>query len=557
MDRFGDDTTETIVMVTGTQVGKTEALLNMTGYAIDQDPGPTLIVYPTQDLAEYAANKRILKMVAASPKLAAHYIEGKSTKLEMQFDAMYLSFGWSNSPATLASKPCRRVLLDETDKFPIQSGKEADPVSLAFERTKNFWDRKRVLASTPTTEIGPIWTHYIASDGKREYFVPCPHCGAVQQLKMLNIRWPEGATPSTAKALAWYECDSCKQRIEDRHKMKMLRAGEWRWVTWDDGAFVEAPEPEVPPSSVGYHLSSLYSPWVTWGQVAEQFLMSQEHPELLMNFVNSWLGEPWRTRAEKRKSDLVLSRSWTHQRGEVPADALLLTAGVDCQKDHFYWVVRAWGYKVTSWLVDYGRVETWGELENILVHQVYRDNAGGEYIVALAAIDSGYKPDDTYEFCVSWSDMAIPVKGSSTRLAPLYTVSALDSKAGGSLKLISVDTHQAKDFISGRLDGKEAGQAGAWMVPADCDRSYADQIVAEHKIQTRAKKGGGLVEEWRQIGHQPNHYLDCEVYAYVAAELARVRYLVPPLNEPEKAIQPAPVVANDPFTNRKPLLDRR
>ena len=90
---------------------------------------------------------------------------------------------------------------------------------------------------------------------------------------------------------AYYRCKSCKQRIDDRQKMQMLRAGKWRAEKKADG----------PTHAVAYHLNSLYSPWVTFGDIAAKFLASKDAPEDLMNFINSWLAEPWVNKANRMK----------------------------------------------------------------------------------------------------------------------------------------------------------------------------------------------------------------------------------------------------------------
>lgn len=51
MDEFNNYETEKIVFVKSTQVGGTECLQNMVGYIVQQDPSPTMIVYPTDVLA--------------------------------------------------------------------------------------------------------------------------------------------------------------------------------------------------------------------------------------------------------------------------------------------------------------------------------------------------------------------------------------------------------------------------------------------------------------------------------------------------------------------------
>ena len=46
MDAFTDPYCEEITVMAASQIGKTEAMLNMLAFLIDQDPGPTLMVLP-------------------------------------------------------------------------------------------------------------------------------------------------------------------------------------------------------------------------------------------------------------------------------------------------------------------------------------------------------------------------------------------------------------------------------------------------------------------------------------------------------------------------------
>ena len=69
MDEFTNWETEKIVFCKPTQVGGTEALNNMLGYVVAQDAAPTLIVYPTDELAEFTSDNRIRPMIQACPEL--------------------------------------------------------------------------------------------------------------------------------------------------------------------------------------------------------------------------------------------------------------------------------------------------------------------------------------------------------------------------------------------------------------------------------------------------------------------------------------------------------
>lgn len=127
MDELINYDTERIIFVKPTQVGGTEALQNMLGYVIQQDPSPTMIVYPTDILAKSISENRLEPMIMATRTLKSLYNKNESSQLELQFDGMYLSLAGSNSPSSLASKAIKYLFLDEVDKYPGSSKKESDP----------------------------------------------------------------------------------------------------------------------------------------------------------------------------------------------------------------------------------------------------------------------------------------------------------------------------------------------------------------------------------------------------------------------------------------------
>ena len=514
MDAFNDPDIEEIILVKPTQVGGTESLQNIVGFIIAQDPSPVLIVYPTLDLAEYTSKNRLQPMIELCPVLFDRYREDESKILELQFDGMYIVLAGANSPASLASRPIRFLLLDEVDKFPAASGKEADPISLARERTKTFtFNKKIVMASTPTVKRGPIWQAMEGADELRKYYVPCPHCGHYQTLRFKQIKWPEGLDRVEAAAHCWYECEKCKGTITDSHKPQMLRNGVWK-----------AERTNGSTRKTAFHMNAIYSPWVRFGDVVYEFLRSKDFPDLLKNVVNSWFAEPWEQTEVKMNSDKVLERQTDYEENIVPAGTRLITAGVDVQKGYFYYTVRAWGNHMTSWNITHGMAETWDDIEYIM-NLPFKDMDGQEFQINLCGVDSGDQTDDVYDFCVKNQEWAVPVKGSSLPMLSRYKISTIDktdSKAYG-MKLYIVDGGQYKDMIAGRLNRQNG--TGSWMVYKGCDQDYAEQICSEEKVIE--KKGGREVEVWKTKGsHTANHYLDAEVYASLAADLLHVRYLL-------------------------------
>ena len=515
MDAFSDEMVEEIIFVKPTQVGGTSAMENMLASAIAQDPAPAMCVYPSDDLAERTVESKLDPMIKSCKILAAKYRINDSKKLALKFTDMVVYLTGANSPADLASTNIRYLFMDEVDKFPGASKKEADPVSLAKERTKTFFNRKIFMASTPTLKTGHIWKAKEAADVEKHYFVPCPHCGAFIELKFTQIKWPskEDVPENADRAeMATYVCQECGCVITDQDKGKMLAAGRWKPVR----------QKTQHPKSVAFWMNTLYSPFTRFSDIAREFMRSKDDPELLHNFANSWLAEPWEDTKLKTNAEMVMERQTETPEWTLPPWTKLVTGGIDVQENCLYWTIRAWGDYMTSQNISHGQALSMGEVERIMNTELTMPN-GEKVMVNLALMDSGDQTEDVFEFCALNSDWALPCKGTTTMLSHyrLSTVNKAGSRANG-MTLVLVDGGKYKDQIAARMR-KENG-TGAWMVYQGCDLDYAEQVTAEHKITERS--GGKEVQRWvLKTSHADNHYLDCEVYAAAAADVLGVRNL--------------------------------
>ena len=542
MDEFNSYETEEIIFVKPTQVGGTECMNNMLGWVIMQDPSPVEIVYPTQELAETVSAKRLQPMIKASDPLKRKY-DDTSKVLELGFSDMFVKIVGSNSPVGVASFAMKYLFIDEIDKFPGASKTEADPVSLAEERTKTFRGRKIFKTSTPTIRTGHIWRAKESADLEKHFFVPCPHCGEMIELNFANLRWPgksrdlteaygaetvkeqlqalgasdaddgEDLSDADRAEYAYYVCQECGAVITNQQRLRMLQSGEWLPVRRET-RFVR---------KVCFWINTLYSPFVSFSEIARNFLKSRDDPEKLQNFTNSWLAEPWEDTKLKTSAELVLDRQTDLPEFIVPEWAKMLTGGVDVQKDCLYWTIRAYGDYVTSQNVCHGQAMSWEELADVMNSTYYMQD-GTPMVVCLALIDSGFNSDDVYDFCASNSEWAVPSKGSSTEMLGHYklsTVNRADSRADG-MTLVVIDSGKYKDMIASRMH-RQNGK-GSWMVYQGCDFVYCQQVTAEQKVSE--KKGGVLKQVWKpKASHADNHYLDCEVYSLAAADINGVRML--------------------------------
>lgn len=516
MDTFNDPDVQQITFCKPTQVGGTEALINMLGWVISQNPSPSMIVYPSDDLAKDISNDKLQPAFKKTPSIREKFQITNSKELKLKFDGMTLYLRGAGSPSKLASKAIKYLFFDEIDKMGGASKKEASPYNLALERTKTFrYSRKIYACSTPTLKTNYIWTLYEQAEERKHFVVPCPHCGEYIELLWKQVKFPkerEDLSISERASQAVYVCQACGCTIADKDKPDMLRKGYWKTV--DKACKGKA-------KSVAYWLNSLYSIFVNWSDAAKEFMESLPDPEKLQNFVNSWLAEPWVNTMLQTDEELVKKKETEYPAFVVPPWARLLTGGVDIQETSLYWTIRAWGDFMTSQNIAHGQVLSFREIER-LMNLEYEKPDKTKMIVNLALIDSGYNADDTYDFCVLNGEWAMPAKGASN---PDYhfkisKIDKQDSKANG-LPLVLVNTETYKDAIASRMQ-KEKDAMGSWLVHKDCDDEYAKQVTSEHKIATRS--GNRMVQRWvKKLSHGDNHYLDCEVYAMAAAEIMGAR----------------------------------
>ena len=522
MDAMNDPYIREIYFCKASQIGGTEALLNMLLYIADKDPAPTMIVYPSDDLAKDISTDRIKPAIRLIPQLKGKFLENSSKELKLNFKGMKIYLRGSNSPGKLASKPIKYLFFDEIDKMGGASKKEASPYNLAKERLKTYRSQSKLFAcSTPTIRINYIWNLHENADEVRHYFVPCPHCGEMIELNWKQIKFqedPEKQMSAYERAqTAVYVCPECGCLITDGQKPEMLRKGEWRAVKKRGVG---------KPKTVGFWINSLYSIFVTWADAAEEFIKSAGNPEELQNFVNSWLAEPWEDRSVSADAQMVLDRQTELPEFRIPGWAMLLTGGVDIQETSVYWSIRAWGKNMTSQGIAHGQVAHLSQIERIM-NTYYEKENGDKMIVDLCLIDSGNDTDLVYNFCVGKEDWAMPCKGASNNMLSTFKISIINkagSKANGR-PLVMVDGGKYKEMIYARLRREKIGEgSGAYMTYKGTDEEYAQQLTAEQQVIER--RNGGIKMVWvPKTAHADNHYLDTEVYSAAAADIMGVRSL--------------------------------
>lgn len=479
---------EKIVFMKGAQIGGTEIGNNWIGYIIDQAPGPMLVVQPTVEMCKRWSKGRLAPLIEETAVLRNKIKDPRSrdsgnTVQSKEFTGGTIVITGANSAVGLRSMPVRYLFLDEVDGYPGDANNEGDPVSLAIQRTTTFSRRKIFIVSTPTIEgISRIEREFEASD-KRYYHVPCPNCNTFQILKWSQVRWDSFNT--------YYICIECKQKIHNHQKTTMLANGQWRSSSKSKIA--------------GFHLSSLYSPWLSWDQAVQNFLHAKNNEQLLKVWVNTTLGETWVDKGEAPDWERLFERRESYPIGIVPIGGLVLTAGVDVQKDRIEVEIVAWGKNNESWSIDYQVHDLNKKHLLTLMNTLFKCEDNLDRPISMMAIDAGYATQEVYSWIRSLPQgRVIAVKGVDKALVPLGRPGKVDR----CVKLWPVGVSILKSELYSLLK-----QTGYCHFPS-YDPEYFKQLTSEQLV-TKIHKGYPK-REWQKTRDR-NEALDCRIYARAAS----------------------------------------
>ena len=541
MDAICDARNKEVVVMAGSQLGKSEVLLNVIGYHIDQDPAPILMIQPTESMAQAFSKDRIANgLLRATPALQNKVKDPRArdsgnTTLHKIFPGGSLSLVGANSPAGLASRPIRILLADEVDRFPASAGSEGDPISLGKKRTSTFFNRRIVSVSTPTIRgVSRIEEAYLQSD-QRRYYVPCKHCDHHQTLKWANVKW-EKDKPETAA----YVCDECGTLWSDADRRWSIRNGTWQAEAEFDGI-------------AGFAISGLYSPWTPLSEGVIEFLRVKKSPEQLKVWTNTYLGESWEDEGETiEEFGLIERKESLHQ---TPKEVIVVVAGADVQDDRVEITFQGFGRDSESWILEhqivYGDPSTpqlWTAVESQL-SRTFETEDGRSLALRSAAIDSGHFTQNVYEFCGKhFSKRWFAVKGVGGEGRAIAGKPTRNNIAKIRLFPVGVDT--AKDLLFARLRIQEPGPGYIHFADSLNDE-YFRQLTAE-KVVTRFSKGYKK-RVWMKLRDR-NEALDTAVYCLAAYAIINIDVNVLASKIEARTEEPTPV---EPEVEPTPGVRRR
>ncbi len=526
-DAFSNPEVRIITVIKSGQTGYTTEMLNILGYTIDEAPGPTLVVYPTETNAIRFSKRKLSPMLRDTPRLHGKVSDvkkkdGANSTLEKTFPGGFISIVGGASVNSLSAQSIMYLIIDEKDRIPKSSGNEGSTDDILSKRLQGFLEvYKKINISTPTIKnFSAIENDYLSSN-QMQCYVPCPECGYYQTLKFEQLKGWRIAKGVYDLSKTYYECENpdCKVHLYERDKYWMLKKKEWR-----------ADKPER-TNHYGFKINELYSTLSTWEYIVDQFIKCKDNPAKLQTFYNLVLGETFEDLESSIDDNVLIGRREEYTSSKLPEGIIVLTAGIDIQGDRAEVVVKGWGLGEENWFIEfktfYGSPQVvYSKNPENLYYQIetyldktFTHSSGIRLRISAVGIDTGFATRYVQRWVKKvrkngklWIFALQGDKGKSG--APVLNRPTTNNKLG--IKQFTVGTATCKTIIFARLAIDEYGP-GYMHFNMDCNEEFFKQLAGSEKALPLYKNGQPVGKKYVQVRAR-NEKLDCEVYNYAALD---------------------------------------
>jgi len=526
MDAFTDPRVRHLVLVSASQIGKSELENNIVGYIIDQDPSSILFIQPTTIDAKEYSKLRIAPMLRDTPCLRRKVAAPKSrdsgnTILQKTYPGGILTLCGSTEAHALCSKPIRYVIGDERDRWAVSAGKEGDPWELAMARQTTFYNAKAVEVSTPTIKGDSAIAKSFVKGTMERWKTKCPHCGEYHEIQWKNIRYEtevsevNGERTCTIKNVLWF-CPGCAC-VSDEATMKKQPA---RWEADNPGAYKNGVR--------SFWLNAFVSPWASWDSICLKFENAKGDTNKMQVVYNTCFGQLWEDRSGLQDPDTLLGRREDYG-AELPESVLVLTAGVDTQDDRFEYEIVGHGHFGETWGIEKGVImgspkesAIWDSLDMMVFDRVFRFKDGLGLKVKRSFVDEGgHATGEVRQFCQKRAHKNVfcirglygPDRPFTDKPKKMKII--VNNRYKGTCWQYQLGVDSGKQTIMDNLRVQTPGPKYCHFPRReDYGAAYFDGLLSEHLVPEGKTRQRWV---WKKIqGHERNEPLDCRNYALAA-----------------------------------------
>ena len=491
------------------QVGFTMAVLILICWMIVHRPGNIIYAIDSITEARNISKTRLRKWIENNKLLEGiGENEDDLSNLTYYLRGMTVYMLGAHSKGGWANKSVVLCILDELDKHPYIEG-EGTTVTLARERLKRPKNSKLIGFSTPG-DGDQITTEYDRGT-KEEIRIPFPCCGHYQALHWKNLIFStkefkdlaDGYDREKVETSAYFKCELCGGRLYDSQKNAALQLQQHHRTA-----------EKATGRARSLHVWDAYSPFVTFGQLALEWIDAAGDPALTERFYRGRLGEKYEKSGTYLKTDDIRACRGAYQRGIIPFTPILLMQTIDIQGDVQKSVKIAVDAAGNLHVIDWFTTLVLREAVEWAFEPVTGPN-GEQLLVTDGLIDEGHRALDVRRICLEAMPIFWPVKGRGGIQVQEIISSSPRFVDGEELLCYHVADDQFKwQLLKMIRDHEKRARRKETQLffPIDVvdDDDFMEEMVNERPVLKKTNLGKDKWE-WEKTG--PNDFWDCVKYA--------------------------------------------
>ena len=472
------------------------------GYAIDSVEEARKI--SKTRLKKWIENNDLLDEVNGSEddlSNLTYYLKGLTVYLQ----GAYSAGAWANKSIVL-------FILDELDKHEFIAG-EGTTSDLARERCKRPKNAKIIGFSSPG-KSGLITKEHAAGTCEVIRF-PWPCCDHVDDLRWDNFIFGDKEFRDLAGAYdlqkvqeeAYFKCESCGGRLLDHQKMEAMQS--YTSV---------ATNPKAVPGVRSMHVWDAYSAFVTFGDLAIEWIKAQGDPSKIERFMRGRRGLEYIQNGGKLSESELLDLRAPYRRGECPdVDVCLYAMSVDLQEinSEKKCTKSVFTPEGDEYVIDWRICITFDEVVEFADEPLVTPRDGTINVIT-GLLDEGNDKDDVRSFCLN-NTRFYPVKGRGEGQSKALVTNSPQWHEGMEIDTYHVDDREFKWQLLNMLrretySEKRKGTLKKIRFPEDVikDESFFEELCQEYPVREKNRFG---VPGWKwKRTSKPNDWWDTLKY---------------------------------------------
>jgi phage terminase large subunit GpA-like protein len=521
-----DPETRTVVNLGAVQTGKSVYLGACVSYIVARQPTEVLLYQDTNANAKDFHNNTLRPMWTGCPPVKAMMPSDKQVRWScIRLDRSTVWTLGADAESNLQRYSTKWVFCDEAWRYKRGAMGQAKARTLSFG-----WLGKFIACGQGGMEGADFHALWLSST-QEVWSWACPSCGEVQPFEWESVKLPDGALTDmgiNADAIergTQMECRGCKCRLPDTDGSRHAMNSGGRYVQLNANAS---------RSNRGFHWNALAAR--PWGELAKEWAQAKlaqtngdDTPMVIWiqkQMARFYSFDNINSTDEVSPGAYKLREEWEDEGGfdlsmRSPVDkweegkenlVRLRFAGVDCQRDGFFIVIRAWATDGRSRLVDWAYFHTIDEVDAFrLRHGV---------IPPFVFIDAGDQQDFAHRTAarLGWNC----TRGTSKTAFPWperLVDGTVKSKSRPYSKPREIEPAKGiitRQYYFGNLPFKDLlwrlRRTGTHSFPLDAGDDYKAQMASERRTKTAAG-----IPIWKAPKGRANHLWDCEVLLMLPA----------------------------------------